>query len=246
MAVLRSLLFNLALVLWTIVYGVVVLPLVFAPRAVCLKVGRFWNKAVLALLGWLVGLRYEVRGLENVPPRPCVLAVKHQSAFETLALPLILEDPVFVLKRELFLIPLFGWYLARLGMIGIDRRAGPKALMSIVRRAKAALEAGHHVVIFPEGTRVAPYVRRPYNPGVAALYAHAEAPVVPVALNSGLFWGRRHFVKRPGTVTIEFLPPIPQGLERAAFMAELEARIEGATGRLLDAAKTQLLAQAGP
>jgi 1-acyl-sn-glycerol-3-phosphate acyltransferase len=131
-------------------------------------------------------------------------------------------------------------------MIGIDRRAGPKALMSIVRRAKAALEAGHHVIIFPEGTRVAPYARRPYNPGVAALYAHSQASVVPVALNSGLFWGRRSFTKRAGTVTIEFLPAIPAGLDRDAFMAELETRIEAATHRLLDAARKQLPGPPGP
>ena len=183
MAVLRSLLFNVALVAWTLCYGVVALPMLFAPRATCTKVARFWNHVVLALLGFLVGLRYEVRGRDNLPARPCVLAIKHQSAFETLAFPLVVEDPIFVVKRELFVIPVFGWYLARLGMIGIDRRAGPKALMSIVRRAKVALERGHHVIIFPEGTRVAPYARRAYNPGVAALYAHVGggdwASIVP-------------------------------------------------------------------
>ena len=246
MAVLRSLLFNVALVAWTLCYGVVALPMLFAPRATCTKAARFWNHVVLALLGFLVGLRYEVRGRDNLPARPCVLAIKHQSAFETLAFPLVVEDPIFVVKRELFPIPIFGWYLARLGMIGIDRRAGPRALMSIVRRAKVALERGHHGLIFPEGTPVAPYARRAYNPGGAPPVAHAQAPVVPVALNSGLFWGRRSFIKRAGTVTIEFLPAIPAGLDRDAFMAELESRIEAATGRLLDAARKQLPGSPAP
>ncbi|MGB8274798.1 MAG: lysophospholipid acyltransferase family protein, partial [Alphaproteobacteria bacterium] len=176
----------------------------------------------------------------------CVLAVKHQSAFETLALPLILGDPAFVVKRELFAIPLFGWFLARLGMIAIDRKAGAAALKSIVRRAKRALATGRHVVIFPEGTRVALHAKRPYHAGVAALYAMAGAPVVPVALDSGLYWRRRGFLKRPGRVVIEFLPPIAPGLDRDAFMAELQSRIEGATKRLVAEAAAARAAMAAP
>lgn len=229
----RALLFNILFYLWTAVYSVLMVPLLAAPRAVVARIARFWNRSVVWLLAAVVGLRYEIRGRQNMPDRPAIFAVKHQSAWETIALIVLLGDPVYVLKRQLFAIPGFGWYLARLGNIGIDRRGAAGALKALVREAGRALQQGRPVVIFPEGTRVAVGSRRPYNPGVAALYAMLPAPVVPVALNSGLFWGRRNFMKRAGTITIEFLPAIPPGLPRAEFMAELEARIEEASERLV-------------
>lgn len=229
---LRSLLFNVAFFGWTLIYGIAALPFLAMPRRIALAVARFWNRSVMALVRLIAGIGFEIRGREFLSNKPAILAVKHQSAFETLALPLILDDPLFVVKRELFWIPLFGWYLARLGNIGIDRSAGPSALKAIVREAKAALAAGHSVIIFPEGTRVAPGKTRPYGPGIAALYGMLDAPVVPVALNSGLFWGRRRFGKRPGTVAIEFLAPIAPGLDRHQFLAELQKRIEDRSGQL--------------
>jgi 1-acyl-sn-glycerol-3-phosphate acyltransferase len=231
-SMLRAVLFHLLFYGWTLIYAVFAVPFLLAPRPAALAVGRAWNRGAMEIVKHVAGIRYEVTGRENIPARPAVIAAKHQSAFETLALPLILFDPAFVVKRELFWIPIFGWYLARLGNIGIDRAAGPSALRAIVRRAKSVLAGGRHVIIFPEGTRVAPGARRPYGPGVAALYTMLDVPVVPVALNSGLFWERRRFGKRAGTVTIEFLPAIAPGLERPAFMAELERRIETAALRL--------------
>lgn len=230
---LRALLFSAAFFGWTFVYGIFALPFLPAPRPVALAVARAWDRISMTLVRKIAGIDYEIRGREYMPRQPAIIAVKHQSAFETLALPEILFDPLFVVKRELFWIPLFGWYLARLGNIGIDRSAGPAALKAIVRQARTALGRGHSVIIFPEGTRVAPGKKRAYGPGVAALYAMLEAPVVPVALNSGVFWGRRRFWKRPGTVTIEFLPPIQPGLDRHEFMVMLEKRIETAAARLL-------------
>jgi len=233
---LRALLFNLLFYGWTLIYGVCAVPFLAAPRPVRYAVSRIWNRQVMALVAHVAGIRYVVKG--RMPESPCVIAVKHQSAFETLALPLILPDPALIVKRELFWIPIFGWYLARLGMIGIDRSAGPAALRAILHRAQAALGQGRPVVIFPEGTRVAPGTRRAYGPGVAALYAMLNVPVVPVALNSGLFWRRRSFAKTPGTVTIEFLPAIAPGMERHAFLAELQLRIETATERLVAQGRT--------
>lgn len=230
---LRGAVFYVLLIAWTLGYGVLVTPLLAAPRAIVLAAAKFWNRVAMAMVRHIAGIDYELRGTENIPARPAVFAVKHQSAFETLALPLILGDPLFVVKRELFWIPLFGWYLARLGNIAIDRAAGPKALKAIVRRAERALEAGHNVIIFPEGTRVAPGETRDYGPGVAALYAMLDVPVVPVALNSGLFWRRRSIGKTPGKVCIAFLPVIAPGLPRAQFMAELARRIETVTNRVL-------------
>lgn len=227
----RALIFNLLFFGWTLLYALLAWPFLIAPRPIVLAVGRTWNRNVFWLVTRVAGIKCEVRG--SVPKGPVVIAAKHQSAFETLALPMILDDPLFVVKRELFLIPVFGWYLARLGYIGIDRSAGAAALRVIVRQAQRALAKGHSIIIFPEGTRVAPGQHREYGPGVAALYAMTEAPVVPVALNSGLFWGRRRFGKASGTVVVEFLPPIAPGLDRRTFMAELERSIESATNRLL-------------
>ena len=137
-----------------------------------------------------------------------------------------------MLKKELLSIPLFGWFLKRAGMIAVDRKGGASALRSMARQATETLESGRSILIFPEGTRVAPGQTRPYQPGVAALYTQQKVPVVPVALNSGLFWGRRAFFKKPGTIVVQILPPIPPGLDRKAFMRDLESRIEPASAAL--------------
>lgn len=233
---LRSLAFNLVFWLWTTVVAIAMLPCLVLPRGATLTMGRLWMRGVQGSLKHLVGLDYEVRGRQNIPHEPALFAVKHQSAWETLVLHLLLPDPVIALKRELTLIPLFGWYATRAGMIRIDRGSGARALRSMVEDARTALARGSSVVVFPEGTRVAPGAHRAYLPGIAALYLQLGRPVVPVALNSGLFWGRRSFVKRPGRIAIEFLPPIEPGLNRAAFMADLERRLEGATERLVEEA----------
>jgi 1-acyl-sn-glycerol-3-phosphate acyltransferase len=232
-ALLRSLLFNVAFWLWTGVMVLVVLPLLLWPRRTMMAAARLWERGVQRLLATLVGLTYEVRGRERIPAEPAVFAIKHQSTWETLAVHLLLRDPAIVLKRELTQIPLFGQYLLHAGMIRIDRRGGARALRSLVEDARAALARGSEVVVFHEGTRAPPGGRNPYHPGIAALYLQLGCEVVPVALNSGLFWGRRSFVKRPGRIVIEFLAPIGPGLERKAFMAELERRLEGASAALL-------------
>jgi 1-acyl-sn-glycerol-3-phosphate acyltransferase len=204
--------------------------------------GRLWQRGVQRLLAVLAGLTYEVRGRERIPATPAIFAFKHQSAWETLVLLLVLKDPAIALKRELTQIPLFGWYLLRAGMIRIDRAGGARALRALVDDARAALARGCSIVIFPEGTRAPVGERNPYHPGVAALYRQLDCPVVPVALNSGLFWRRRGFIKRPGRIVVEFLPPIAPGLDRKAFMAELEQRLEGATERLIAEARPGQLA----
>jgi 1-acyl-sn-glycerol-3-phosphate acyltransferase len=231
--VLRSLLFNAVFWLWTLVMVIAVLPLLLGPRQAIVAGARFWERGLQRLLAAIVGLRHEVRGRERIPAGPAVFAIKHQSAWETLTVHLLLADPAIVLKQELTRIPLFGRYLLHAGMIRIDRAGGAKALRSLVKDARAALARGSEVVVFPEGTRAPPGGRNPYHPGIAALYRQLDRQVVPVALNSGLFWGRRSFVKRPGRIVIEFLAPIEPGLDRKAFMAELERRIEGATTALI-------------
>lgn len=229
---LRSLAFNSGFFLLTAGLGMAGLPLLPAPRRVVMRFGRFWARSVLALLRATVGLDCEIRGLDRIPPGPCVIAMKHQSAWDTLILPVVLGDPAIVLKRELLWVPFYGWYAARAGSIAIDRRGHAAALRRMLRAARKAAADGRPVVIFPEGTRTAPGRRLPYQPGVAALYQTLGLPLVPAAVNSGLFWGRRSFVKRPGRITLEFLDPIPPGLPRRALMPELERRIETAAEAL--------------
>jgi 1-acyl-sn-glycerol-3-phosphate acyltransferase len=235
---LRSLLFNFVFYAWMVVLGTLTLPMLVLPRRCALAVGRLFARNVMALLRRIVGLDYRIVGAEHLGGGPAIVAIKHQSAWDTLILPSLLADPAVVLKRELLLLPFYGWYAAKLGMIAIDRGAGSRALRGLIERARAALAAGRCVVIFPQGTRTAPGAAHPYQPGVVALYLQTGVPVIPVALNSGLFWGRRSFLKRPGTITLEVLQPILPGLDRKRFAAALEAAIEGATRRLeLEAAE---------
>ena len=196
-----------------------------------------WTHFARRGLKLIVGLDHEIRGRENLPDGPSILASKHQSAWDTMAFLWLFPRPVYIIKKELLSIPLWGRCAARCGHIPVDRAGGAAALKQMVRAARAALAKGRHVVIFPEGTRVAPDERHPYHPGIAALYAQASVPVVPVALNSGVFWGRRSFHKQPGTIILEFLPAIPPGLDRKAFLGELENRLESASDRLLAEAR---------
>jgi 1-acyl-sn-glycerol-3-phosphate acyltransferase len=235
----RSLLFNLCLWLWTLVMLLAALPWLAAPPRRMLAHSQAWMRGVQLLLSRIVGLEYEVRGREH-QNAVAIFAFKHQSAWETLAIHLLLPGAAIALKRELTRIPLFGWCLVHAGMIGIDRAGGGRALRGLIEGGRAALARGAPIVIFPEGTRVPPGERRAYHPGVAALYRHLGCPVVPVALNSGVFWRRRSFIKRPGRVVVEFLPPIAPGLGRDAFMAELERRLEGAAERLAAEAQRQI------
>ena len=232
MTTLRAHISNILYLLWSAFMHIVCLPLLVAPAPAIHAAGKFWIAGSLWLLKVCVGLTMREVGSENLPAGPVLVAAKHQSAWETLYLSWRLNHPAFVLKKELLMIPVFGWFLARVGMIAIDRSGKASALKKMVADAKAIFAQGRPVVIFPEGTRVAPGARMPYQPGIAALYAQLGVPVVPVALNSGLFWGRQAFVKKAGVITIEYLPPIPPGLDRKSFMRELEARIETAAERL--------------
>lgn len=199
----------------------------------------WWTHVARRGLKAIVGLDHEIRGLENLPDGPIILASKHQSAWDTMVFLWLFERPVYIVKKELLSIPFWGWCARRSGHIPVDRAGGGAALKQMVRDTLAALADGRQVVIFPEGTRTAPGRRRPYHPGIAALYSRAAVPVVPVALNSGVFWGRRSFQKRPGTIVLEFLPPIEPGLDRKTFVNELQTRIETASDRLI--AETGLL-----
>ena len=232
----RSFLFNLLfyvnLASWMIVGWFFLL----TPRRWSVCALQAWAVSAGWLMRALCGIKVEVRGLDKVPEGPLLIAAKHQSMWETFGLLPLLDYPTFVLKRELLWIPVHGWFSMKFGMIGVDRSAGPAALRDLIAQAKKAIADGRQIVIFPEGTRRPPGAEADYKPGAAALYGALDVPCVPVALNSGLYWPRRTFLRYPGTIVVEFLDPIPPGLKRKAFAQELEGRIEPACAQLKEEA----------
>lgn len=229
----RSLAFNLFFWLWTACLLIACLPLLLGPSILSYHVGRFWARVNLSALRLICRLDFQIRGQQNLPAEPCLVACKHQSAWDTLIFALLIKHPAIVLKRELLAIPLFGWFLAKADMVPVDRSAGAQALKTMLTRARQRIAEGRSVIIYPEGTRTAPGQKRPYHPGVYALYKDLARPLVPIALNSGLYWRRKAFMKYPGTILMEILPPIQPGLGRKELMTRLEEQIEGATARLV-------------
>jgi 1-acyl-sn-glycerol-3-phosphate acyltransferase len=229
----RSALFKLYFFVISAVMMVGLAPLLLAPRGAITWAMRQWAKLTLFGLKTIAGIGLELRGTEHIPPGRALIASKHLSMFETIAFHLLLADPALIMKRELSRIPLYGQFARRAKMIVVDRDAGAKALRRMLNEAKARLGENRQIVIFPEGTRHAPGAPPDYKSGVAALYTHLGVACVPVALNSGLFWPKSGPLPRRGTIIIEFLPAIPSGLARGAFMAALEQAIEPATLRLL-------------
>ena len=237
MIFLRSLVFNIAFHVWTAIVCIGLLPTLLMPRTAMMSAITWYFRSVAWLERTVVGIRYEVRGREHVPASGSfILAAKHQSAWETMKLHLLVNDPAIILKRELTWIPIWGWYAAKSKMIAVDRGAGGRAVASMVRNARPVRDQGRPIVIFPQGTRVAVGAYRPYRIGVGVLYNSLDIPIVPMALNAGLYWARHSFIKRPGTVVVEFLPPIPPGLGRTRVMQVLEEQLEAASDRLVIAA----------
>jgi 1-acyl-sn-glycerol-3-phosphate acyltransferase len=235
---LRSILYNALFYLGTVILCVLGLPILLGPRRGGAWFGHVWAQWALWLVGWTVGLHYEVRGREHLPPGPAIIAMKHQSAWDTFAAAALFDDPAIVIKRELLAIPFYGWYLRKAGMIGIDRDVGAAAMRRMLISARTAVAEGRPILIFPEGTRTAVGADAPYHPGVGALVRDLKLPLVPVALNSGLFWGRRRFLKRPGRIVVQILPPLPPGIDRRRVTGELRGRIEAETARLVAEGRT--------
>jgi 1-acyl-sn-glycerol-3-phosphate acyltransferase len=208
MTLLRSLAFALALCLVTPPYALLALATFPLPRMTRYRIISGWSRLVVRLAKVILGIGWQVEGRENLPSHPAVILAQHQSAWETMAFQLIFPPQVLVLKRSLLFIPFFGWGLALMSPIPIDRSRGLAALRAIARRGRERLAQGFWVVVFPEGTRVAPGARRNYHPGGAWLAVESGALVVPVAHNAGLLWPRNAFLKRPGTVTVRIGPPI--------------------------------------
>jgi 1-acyl-sn-glycerol-3-phosphate acyltransferase len=240
----RSLLFNVLFYVTTTLFVVIGSPLLFAPRGWAMAALKVHARFELWLLRAIVGTTIEVRGRENIPQGPCLVASKHQSAWETFALIPIFRDPALLMKRELFFIPFHGWFSRKFEMIPVDRDKGPAALRRMLREARKRIDDGREIIIFPEGTRRPPGAPPDYKTGIVLLYDALGVPCLPVALNSGLFWPRRSVIRRPGTIVVEIRPPIPPGLPRDEFLRRLQEAIEGASSRLLVEAGAPELARA--
>jgi 1-acyl-sn-glycerol-3-phosphate acyltransferase len=246
LVIIRSVLFNVLFYLNMCALLCVALPTLVLPRGAILGVVRFWARSNHWLLATVCGIRFELRGMERIPPGPLLIASKHQSLWETFALVPLFADPAFILKRELMWLPFFGWYAWKADMIPVDRGARSVALAAISARAKIELARNRQIVIFPEGTRRPPGAEPRYKFGVAHLYAESGVPCLPVALNSGLFWPRRSIRRYPGTIVAEFLDPIAPGLDKQVFFERLQQGIEAATARLIEEGERQLGAASRP
>ncbi len=236
---LRSLVFNVLFYLVFLFWAVVAVPTLVMPRSALLRVANWWAQTSIFLMRIVCGIKVEFRGAEKIPKGPLLVASKHQSMWETISLLPFFDAPFFVLKRELQWIPIFGLYLMKANMIAIDRRAGGRALLAMVRRAVAEVRHGRQLVIFPEGTRTPPGAPPQYKPGVGQIYVECGVTCLPVALNSGLFWPRRTFMRYPGTLVVEFLDPLPPGLPREEFITRLRSAIEETSDRLVAAGRAE-------
>jgi 1-acyl-sn-glycerol-3-phosphate acyltransferase len=238
--ILRSVVFNVLFYLNLLVQLIGALPTLLLPRMAIVKVATFWGRTNNWLLRVICGVTIEYRGLEKIPEGPLLVASKHESLWETFALLGLFSDPAFILKRELQWIPFFGWYAWKAAMIPVDRGRGGQALAEMTERARAELVRGRQIVIFPEGTRRPPGAEPKYKYGIAHLYAETGRSCLPIALNSGLFWPRRSFLRYPGTIVVEVLDAIPPGLDKPAFAARLQQDIETATARLVAEGEREL------
>ncbi len=233
---LRSLLFTLLLSVLTIPPSIIVIVCIPLPRTWRCAVISAWRRVVMWLIEHLLGIRAEIRGRDNLPAEPSIILSKHQSAWETLALQDLrpaTENPVFVMKRELLLIPFFGWGLAAMKTIWIDRSSGREALKRMVEQGRDRLRHGLWIIIFPEGTRMAPGTTGRYKIGGAHLAVQTGAKVVPIAHNAGECWAKNAFVKKPGKIVMSIGPAIdPKGMTDRELNARVEAWIEGEMRRI--------------
>lgn len=237
----RSTMFNLLLALWMIVLACIYGPYCrLNPKKEVRQISRVWSTVIRYMLRIVCGIKVTVEGKEKLPATPYIIASKHQSALETILMHEIFDTPIFILKEELKKIPLFGYFVDRTGMIAINRNAGMSSLKRIIRAVQEKIAAGRNILIYPEGTRTKPGETIEYQAGIVALYQndHINAPIVPVALNTGLIWPKNSYLKYPGTATIRILPPIKPGLGKEAFLETLKTTIEQESKKLLKPEKT--------
>ena len=233
----RSILFNVIFIGWTILLLATLWIILPFPRLIFRRAIAFWPKLIFPLMRVILGLDFEQRGLNNLPSGPVIFAVKHQSTWDTMFFLWLDKNNSYIMKEELNKIPFWKSYMTKAGHIVVDRKGGLATMRQMIKDTKNVLQEGRSVVIFPEGTRTQPGKSEVYHPGVAALYGQTKVPIIPVALNSGIYWGRREFRKSAGKIIIEFLKPMEKGLKKTEFVSELKSIVEAATRKLEDEAR---------
>ena len=231
---LRSGLFKMVFFIWTALFCILYIPFFWLSRDALITCQRWWSHGVLVILRIIMNIRLEVRGKEHIPAGGAFLAMKHQSSFDTFVMHTIVSHPAFVMKKELLKIPLYGQFCKNTGMIPVDRDGGLKALKDMMQKSSAAMEDGRQLIIFPEGSRALPGDQEvKYQSGIFGIYKYAKKPVIPVALNSGLYWPKKGYLVSGGTIVFDFLEPIEAGLKKNDFMAVLQEKIETASLSLI-------------
>ena len=232
MTFVRSLLYAVWFYLSMAIIGLLAMPIAIFSRSFAMGAVRFFAQVQAFGLWLLCGISTEVRGREHLPKGPGLIAMKHQSTYDTIAPFMFIENPAYILKKELLKAPVFGVYASRVG-IPIDRAGGAKTMRLMLAAAKAGAATGQQIVIFPEGTRQLPDTPTDIKPGIVLLYNELKAPCVPVALNTGLCWQGSGFLRRPGKIVFEVLPPIAPGLKRDELTQRLKDVLDPATEKLV-------------
>ncbi|PPR45236.1 MAG: hypothetical protein CFH18_00449 [Alphaproteobacteria bacterium MarineAlpha5_Bin8] len=232
--ILRSIIFYFFLAIWTIIMGIICLPYLFVHYSNLRKPTNIWILGIFKLLKYCCNISYKVEGKENIPNYPIIVASKHQSAFETFALYLTIKNSIFIHKKELYFIPIFGQYLKKSNMISIERSNRFSSMKKIIKQAKLKMSKGYSIIIFPEGTRKKIGELPSYKSGFIGIYNETEREILPVALNSGYCWPKHTFIKKSGKIIIKILKPIPAKLNRKKLLNELENVIEEETNKLLN------------
>jgi len=223
-----------------LILGLLASPVLLFGENAVRRVAKLWTRMALGALKHTAGVTYRLEGADLIPDGGAVIAANHQSMWETIALYWLMPRPVIVFKKELAHVPIYGWFVSRSGNIAVDRKGGAKALRAMRQQAATRVEERCQVIVFPEGTRVQPGETAKFHPGVAGIYAVAEAPCVPVAHNSGLFWRYPGPEKSPGEITLKILPAIDPGLNRKDFLALLKEKIDGARPDLIGDRPTEM------
>ena len=229
----RSTLFYFFIILWTIFMGIICLPYLILPNIYLRKPINVWITGIFKLLELTCNITYEIIDIDKIPKKAVIIASKHQSAFETLAFFLHIKNSIFIHKKQLFWIPIFGQYLQKANMISINRSEGTKAMRTMLKQAKQKIISGNSIIIFPEGTRKKPGDPPDYKTGIAGIYKETETEILPIALNSGNCWPKHSFIKRPGRITIKLLDIIPAKLERSELLKKIEKVIEEETNKII-------------
>lgn len=224
----RSVTYSAALYSCSILLGLLTAPLLLLNERAARGISKIWARAALWGAKHIAGVSYRVEGAEHIPTEGAIIAANHQSMWETIALFHIAPRPVIIYKKELSYIPIYGWALRGAGHIAVDRAGGARALRAMRKAAAARLAEGCQIIVFPEGTRLAPGETAPFHPGIAGIYLAANAPCVPAAHDSGRFWRFPGLRKIPGKITLRFLPPIAPGLDRKVFLCRLKDVIDAA------------------